>query len=374
MKRWFSRTRIRHARRELSTGASPSAYLRLARELHMCDELDEAAGVCEEGLRGYPGHLELARLSARVARERLHDRVRVLREQIEVGPRPALYRELVDHLLELGDMPQAANAARRWEQTSRDPEAYLALARANVARYRERSVRAFGNEAFEALEEARRHMPRDSRPLRLMQALWMDLGMFAEARSATAELLQMLPGDVQLEQDFRWLKSQPDQGLDSSRALAEAESRGLDQRASVKPRGEQSPRDVREELRALADDAGVRAALYLRGSTALIQGPRGATAERCARAIKHTLQSSRGAALRLGLGQLESVHVSGDFGNLEYLCGRGDAAALWSEVPVNDRQRAEMADLTGAQVDAIADDSLEQDLPAEDPSPLDQAA
>jgi tetratricopeptide (TPR) repeat protein len=353
MKRWFSRTRIRQARRELSAGSSPSAYLRLARELHCGGTLDEAAEVCEEGLRAYPGHLELGRLSARVARERLQDRVRALREQIAVGPRPALYRELTQHLRELGESAEAAHVARRWEQTSRDPEAYLALAEAQVARYRERCLRTEGQAALDALAEARRRMPRDPRPLRAQRGLWMELRLFKEAKAATAELLQMLPGDVQLEQEYRWLKSQPEEPLDVAHALVEAEARGLEVHESQRTRGESGPRDVREELRALADAPGVRAALYLRGSTALIQGPRGATAERCARAIKHTLQSSRSAALRLGLGQLETVHVTGDFGTLEYLCGRGDAAALWSEQRVTEAQRRDLADLTGSQLEQL---------------------
>lgn len=353
MKRWFSRTRIRQARRELSTGSSPSAYLRLARELHFSGTLDEAAEVCEEGLRAYPGHLELGRLNSRVARERLQDRVRALREQIELGPRPALYRELTQHLLELGEPTEAAHVARRWEQTSRDPEAYLALAEAHVARYRERCLRPDGQEALDALSEARRRMPRDSRPLRAQQGLWIELRLFKEAKAATAELLQMLPGDVQLEQEFRWLKSQPEVPMDVARALAEAEASGLHVRESQSSPAENGPRDVREELRGLTEAPGVRAALYLRGSTALIQGPRGATAERCARAIKNTLQSSRAASLRLGLGQLETVHVSGDFGTLEYLCGRGDAAALWSEQRITERQRADLADLTGSQLEHV---------------------
>ena len=353
MKRWFSRNRIRQARRELSAGSSPSAYLRLARELHFSGSLDEAAEVCEEGLRAYPGHLELDRLNSRVARERLQGRVRVLHEQIEQGPRPALYRELTQHLLELGEPAEAARVARRWEQTSRDPEAYLALAEAYVARYRERCLRADGQAALDALEEARRRLPRDPRPLRVQQGLWIELRLLKGAEAATAELLQMLPGDVQLEQEYRWLKSQPDDQMDVSRALAEAEARGLRPREVEAARVENAPRDLREELRTLTQRQGVRAALYLRGSTALIQGPRGATAERCARAIKNTLQSARAASLRLGLGQLETVHVSGDFGTLEYLCGRGDAAALWSEQRINDRQRSELADLTGSQLEQV---------------------
>ncbi|MHC4379144.1 MAG: hypothetical protein ACYS26_21295, partial [Planctomycetota bacterium] len=170
--------------------------------------------------------------------------------------------------------------------------------------------------------------------------------------------------------------------MDVARALAEAEASGLQVRESQSSPAENGPRDVREELRGLTEAPGVRAALYLRGSTALIQGPRGATAERCARAIKNTLQSARAASLRLGLGQLETVHVSGDFGTLEYLCGRGDAAALWSEQRITERQRGDLADLTGSQLEHVkaalpgdtAQDAEKASAPSDTETSFDRAA
>ena len=46
---------------------------------------------------------------------------------------------------------------------------------------------------------------------------------------------------------------------------------------------------VRPILQKLGAETSVRAALYLRGGTALVQGPHGATADRTARAVREVV-------------------------------------------------------------------------------------
>ena len=91
----------------------------------------------------------------------------------------------------------------------------------------------------------------------------------------------------------------------------------------------------------LAADPSVHAAMYIRGSTVLIQGPRGATAERTARAVRTILSSGRGTARKLGLGQIFHIVLEGGFGTLSIAPGEVDAGAIWSQGDLG-RQREEI--------------------------------
>jgi len=86
---------------------------------------------------------------------------------------------------------------------------------------------------------------------------------------------------------------------------------------------------IRPLLQALACEPGVQAALYARGATALVQGPKGATAERTARSVREVVLKSRTAARRLGLGQVQEVQLEGEFGTLLIAPGELGAGAVW---------------------------------------------
>jgi predicted regulator of Ras-like GTPase activity (Roadblock/LC7/MglB family) len=112
------------------------------------------------------------------------------------------------------------------------------------------------------------------------------------------------------------------------RALHEVERSGklVDERDDLAPPTRRG--SVLPILRELASQPDVRAALYVRGATALVQGPKGATAERTARAVQSILGGSRAAARRLGLGQVFQIQLEGDFGTLSIAPGEQDAGAI----------------------------------------------
>src|SRR6185436_44859 len=86
---------------------------------------------------------------------------------------------------------------------------------------------------------------------------------------------------------------------------------------------------VRPMLQSLVRESGVQAAFYVRGGTALVQGPKGATAERTARGVREIVQSCRSAARRLGLGQAQEARLEGSFGTLLVAPGELGSGALW---------------------------------------------
>ena len=109
--------------------------------------------------------------------------------------------------------------------------------------------------------------------------------------------------------------------------------------------------DVRRVLREVIEEDGIRAAFYLRGATALIQGPKGATAERTARVVRSTLHTSRTSARKLGLGQLQEMRLEGSFGHLALVAGERDGAALWTEQAVAGKRLSILMDLVGTEVE-----------------------
>ncbi|MEM7517113.1 MAG: hypothetical protein AAF368_09355, partial [Planctomycetota bacterium] len=105
---------------------------------------------------------------------------------------------------------------------------------------------------------------------------------------------------------------------------------------------------VRPILQTLSEQPQIKAAFYVRGGTALVQGPRGAQADRSARAIREILQSTRSAARRLGLGQPHEVQLEGEFGHLHCVAGELGSSALWSKRPVTARQVEACRELAGS--------------------------
>ena len=113
--------------------------------------------------------------------------------------------------------------------------------------------------------------------------------------------------------------------------------------ASSSPRWRQAPRVLHE----LARQPDVQAALYVRGATALVQGPKGATAERTARTVQTILSASRSAARRLGLGQVFQVQLEGPFGTLSIAPGEQDAGAILCSGPLGRAREEALLGMAG---------------------------
>lgn len=354
IRKLLSRNRLRKARKAVSTQPSPSNYAALAAEFVLRSEMDEAARACEEGLRAFPGSAELARVAGRIRRQMQESRLSGLRQEISEAPRPALWREYCDLLLGSGQIGRAEAAARDWLGEGRDPEAQLMLARVMAERLIADRGREIGQLAFESLDAAEAALPRDARPLKLRLRLSYLIGAWDEAKRAVSLLLDLMPGEPALEARFRLLESQSAEGSPNvDQALRTVERTGelyedvdSEQEASVGP-----TIDVRGLLRQMSSEKDVKAAVYMRGATALIQGPKGGTAERTARVFRAVMHSSRTGGRRLGLGQLQELRLEGEFGHLRLLAGERDAAALWTDTALAGKRLAGLIDLVGSNAE-----------------------
>ncbi len=323
------RGRVRAARQELARDPSPSRYVQLARECAAAGMVRDARRVCEEGLEVFPGNSELRHMYQRARQIEAQERLEELKQELAEAPRPALRKEICEILLESGAVAEADQHAEAWIKESGDAEARVLKGRILVTRFMSALSREAGMAAFTALDDLNERLPRDVRPWELRLKLATAIGAWREARRSAAQVLGLNPGDPALEARFRSLDALSDGAPTIEQALITVERTGelADEHRPSHESGQVS--DVRTLLRGLANGPGVEAAFYVRGGTALVQGSKGATAERAARAVRSVLKASRSTARRLGLGAVYKVELAGEFGTLALAPGEMDAGAVW---------------------------------------------
>ena len=111
LKRLLSHGRVRSAEKRLSEDPSPKSYGDLAQEHAVHGELDDALRVAEEGMKLHPQDGELKRVHERVRQLSLEGRMRELTQQLKTAPRPAVWSELCEILVDSGRGARAAGLA-----------------------------------------------------------------------------------------------------------------------------------------------------------------------------------------------------------------------------------------------------------------------
>lgn len=331
--RWMARTRLRAARKALAQDPSAENFAALAREHARIEDYAQAERVCAEGLAALASNPELSRLRSRMRTLQLEDRARALASELRESPRPGLYRELAGIYLECGRLERAEEIAQAWLGCGGGGEAHWIRAQARVTRYFADRRREDGREALELLARCESALVRDERPLRLRLELACRVGAWAESRRVVAQLLELQPGDPALEARYRTYTALAESGPTLESALREVERSGQFPEEQPTPshgtpRAAQRP--VRPQLQQLASQPTVAVAVFERGATALVQGPAGATAERCARAVREVAQRSRAAARRMGLGSVSEVELEGASGSLLVVPHESGVAAVQS--------------------------------------------
>jgi len=346
LSRFTHRNRIRKAARTLALDPSPRSYVNLAREYVVAGNYREVLRVCTEGLEIHTGNAELRRMAQRAQSIGLDKRIKTLQRESSASPRPALFKELCEVALQSGKLDRAEEVAREWYEHSKDGESTYFLARVCCERFFTDRRKDDGQKAFELTNEAKELLGNDPRPLQLQLELTSRTGAWQEARKCIARLLELMPGDPDLEARFRTVLAHCDDAKPFDRTLNVVERTGQfidDQLESDR----NSKVAVRPMLQKLSADDSVRAAVYLRGGTALVQGPHGATADRTARAVRDVVQASRSAARRLGLGRPAEVLLEGAFGSLLLAPSEASTSAVWCSGAIQRQHEELLKDLSG---------------------------
>lgn len=351
-----TRGRVKKAAELLAGEPSARNYVSLAREYAALGLPEEVQRVCKEGMGLHPGDGELTRLAERAHQLLLEDKIGMLQSELESSPRRAPYRELCQLLLEAGLLDRAENVAEEWHERGKDGEALLWQARILAQRFFTDRRRADGAEAFELALRAQSELPDDIRPLLLQEEIATRIGAWKEARTCLQRLLELVPGAPEIEARFRRVKALSEGAKALDRALTDVERSG--RFASEEPEQARAQQDVsvRPMLQELGAQEEVRAAVYLRGATALVQGPRGATAERTARCVREIVVEARSSARRMRLGQPSSVLLEGEFGSLLLSPGEQGTSALWCQGEIKHRHEELLRDLSDKAVIGPGDD------------------
>lgn len=329
--RFTGRNRVRAATKRLGSEPTADNYVALAREHAVAGDMQRVLSVCKEGLEVHPGHLELGRIAHRANQINVEMRLRSVMTEIELSPRPALWREACELLLQSQRAEQAAELASSWFEAIQDTEAKYYRAQALTEQFFGERRGEIGREAYELADEARKLAPADIRPLQLIERIATQIGAWEDARKAVARMLELRPGDPYLENRFRNIISNCHESMNLNRAFLELERTGRFSDDVSDGTPTLSSTQVRPALQELGSAKGVEAAVFLRGGTALVQGPIGATADRTARSVREIAQHSRDAARRLALGRLIEVQLEGDFGSMSLVPGEHGIAAIWTD-------------------------------------------
>jgi len=209
-----------------------------------------------------------------------------------------------------------------------------------------------GRIAHELIQSTIVMMPGDPRPLRLHLQLVSRVGAWGDARAALTKLLEHFPGDPSLEARYRTLDTLAENSKTFEQALREVEKSGRladEEPESQRPSG--SPASIRPLLQTMLRHEGVQAAFFVRGATALVQGPKGATAERLARGVREIVSTAKTTSRKLGLGAASEVRIDGPFGTLLLAPGEYGSGALWCDREPNRNHVQALRDLAIAAGD-----------------------
>lgn len=347
LSRITSRKRVRDAARQLALDPCAANYVALAHEHVVAGNTQEVLRVCTEGLQIHVGNAELTRLAERARTLQLDSRLRTLQEDLNVSPRPALWKEMCDILLQTGRVLRAEETAEAWFKATRDGESVYYRARCRGELFFSERRAADGRVAYELAEQAAQELAGDVRPLQLQFEVARRCGAWHDARTAIARLLELMPGNPDLESRFRSVLANCTNARTLDAALAEVERTGRFADDAPENAAPSAHVAVRPALQRLGAEPDVHAVVFLRGGTALVQGPHGATADRTARMVREIVQKTRTSARRMSLGRPLEVQVEGDFGAFHLIPGEHGAAAIWCRGTAKRQYLDELQKLTG---------------------------
>lgn len=350
LSRFLPQGRVRELSRALASDPTAGAYADLAQELALRGDARAAADTAREGLALHAGDERLQRLHERASFLMREERMRELARQLVSAPRAALRAEMCALLLEAGRLERAEEVALEWAQAEGGSEPLMAQAQVRARRYFGDRRRDDARTALELCDKVAQDKPLDARPLRLRMEICARVGAWADAQRACARLLEVCPGDAPLEARHRTLAALAPSSNELEAALREVERSGrFADEEQLQGADAGQPAALRPLLVACVQPRNaVASACALRGGTALVQGEKGASAERTARGVRDTVAAARSMARKLGLGTLRDAEF--DHGSAILLCAAGEhgAAALRVAGPVREKQRELLRELSEA--------------------------
>ncbi len=328
MKIWKELRRLEQRAREQP---APTTFVDLGQVYINLDEHDKAHRVAEDGLALFPKSPELRQLLECARRGLRHKRAAELRAKAVRSPDPAVYRELAQVLVELGDSAALHQTCQEWGvRFPDDAGCWLVLGQARLVNfYRDLAARE-GQEAVRCLERAVQMAPEDVQARRMLGEVLYRIGAVRVAQQHLTHLVAFDATDAEVDALLRHVASLADHGDDVEALLDEVESQGSLRHASftATPRtaGDEGMARVRDGLAHVADLPGVQKATFIRGSKALVKGAIRDGKDPFLRVARVVAKAAHRFARRLDIGTANKSVVEGPFGHI-CVCVYGEALA-----------------------------------------------
>jgi tetratricopeptide (TPR) repeat protein len=298
------------------------------------DMIDHTLRVADEGLSLFPKSEELRKLRQFARKTQLNREIKRLRAKLNKGPNPALYKEIADHYLELGDFGAVHGIAEECiRRFPKEEGAYLVLAKARLTNfYRDVSARD-GLEAVRNLEKVVELDPKNVKAHRLLGEVYYRIGSVHTAVKHMETVQSILPGDREAEALIREAKTRKHVIGTLEELFHKLEARGSlpnspvsAERAHTHVACEEAIGGIRDSLAQLVDMPGVVKACYIKGSKAMVKGEIRDGKDVFMRVVRVVTKAARRVCRRMDLGTFSKGTIDGDFGHI-CVCSFGEVVA-----------------------------------------------
>ena len=344
----------------------PATYVDLGQVYINLGMNDRTLQLAEEGLALFPQSEELKNLRRFAKKSRHNARIKDLRERIERGPQPRLFRELASIYLEQGDLEQVQRTYDECgEHFPSDDGTLVILARARLASfYRDLSAQD-GLAAVRCLERVVSVDPQHVKAHKLLAEVFHRVGADVSAKRHLDILVSISPDDTEvtaMSEEMQVSSATFEEDLESLFQRVESDGEIINEPIVEDPPFVEPPEvdpesdkkmlnRVRDALAQVADIGGVRKASYIRGSKALVKGDIKDGKDPFLRVVRVVAKASQRAARRMDIGNFNKGVLEGSFGRI-CLCSYGEvvAAVLCDPGTDSDRVLAELQELVAGSL------------------------
>lgn len=338
---------------------SPSTYVDLGQVYINMNMIEQALRVADEGLALFPQSDALRKLSKFAKKTQLNRAIKELRVRLNKGPSSALYKEIADLYLELGDFGAVHGTAEECIRRFPDePSGYLVLARARLTNfYRDISARD-GIESVRGLEKVVELDPKNVKARKLLAEVLYRVGAVKQAKDHLRVAIDLAPGDPEAETLMGETENRKNvegtleelfHKVEANRSLAHAQVQ--QPRAKQALASEDAIGPIRDSLAQLVEIEGVVKACYIKGSKAMVKGEIKDGKDEFMRVVRVVTKAARRVCRRMDVGTFSKGCIDGDFGHI-CICSFGEvvAAVLCDEGTSVDRILADLQELVAGSL------------------------
>ena len=350
---------LRRLENKVHETLSPSTYVDLGQVYINMDMIEQSLRVADEGLSLFPQSEELRKLRKFARKSQINKQIKERRAKLNKGPNAALYKEIADLYLELGDFGSVHGVAEECIRRFPDDEgAYLVLAKARLNNFYRDITARDGLEALRGLEKVIELDPNNAKARRMLAELMFRVGAVHLGENQLESLQALAKGDREVEALLREMEGKENMPGTFDMLFHVVEGKGALTYPPVAPDRPQKPiasddaiGTIRDSLAQLVETKGVIKACYIKGSKAMVKGEIVDGKDVFMRVVRVVAKAARRVCRRMDIGTFSKGCFDGDFGHI-CVCSFGEvvAAVLCERGTSVDRILADLQELVAGSL------------------------